>query len=67
MRRHVLLPLCAALLHKLVAITDEIDYTEMLDWFGLRFDPEKPWTLERLPDATADQKTHFAAFLAHSK
>jgi predicted metalloprotease with PDZ domain len=24
------------LLHRLIATTDEIDYTEMLDWFGLR-------------------------------
>ena len=33
------------LLHKLIATTEEIDYTEMLDWFGLRFmkgdDPDK--------------------------
>src|SRR6185436_15719113 len=27
------------LLHKLIATTEEIDYTEMLDWFGLRFAP----------------------------
>jgi len=25
------------LLHKLIATTEEVDYTEMLDWFGLRF------------------------------
>src|SRR5262249_31319671 len=25
------------LLQKLIASTDEVDYTEMLDWFGLRF------------------------------
>ena len=25
------------LLQKLIATTDEVDYTEMLDWFGLRF------------------------------
>jgi hypothetical protein len=29
----------SALLHKLIATTEEIDYTEMLDWFGLRFKP----------------------------
>ena len=43
------------LLHKLIATTEEIDYTEMLDWFGLRFkpqdpsapaDPMKAWTLK---------------------
>jgi predicted metalloprotease with PDZ domain len=59
------------LLHRLVATTEEIDYREMLDWFGLRFsggdDPAKAWTLEVRPDATADQKAHLAAFLAHSR
>jgi predicted metalloprotease with PDZ domain len=57
------------LLHKLVATTEEIDYTEMLDWFGLRFslDPAKAWGLEVRPDATAAQKEHLAAFLAQSK
>ncbi|MEI6246763.1 MAG: hypothetical protein WCQ64_17185, partial [Acidobacteriota bacterium] len=58
------------LLHKLVATTEEVDYTEMLDWFGLRFmtgDPAKAWTLEVRPDATAAQKDHLAALLAHSK
>ena len=59
------------LLHTLIATTSEIDYTEMLDWFGLRFipnaDPAKTWTLEVRPDATAAQTAHFAAFMAHSK
>ena len=59
------------LLHTLVATTEEIDYTEMLDWFGLRFapseDPAKAWTLEVRPGATAAQKAHFDAFMAHSK
>ena len=58
------------LLHKLIATTEEIDYTEMLDWFGLRFvpgDPAKVWTLEVRPDATAAQKAHFDTFMAHSK
>jgi predicted metalloprotease with PDZ domain len=61
----------SALLHKLVATTDEVDYTEMLDWFGWRFakddDPAKAWTLEVRPDATPEQRAHFAAFMAHSK
>ena len=61
----------SALLHRLIATTDEIDYTEMLDWFGLRFapneDPARAWTLEVRPDATAAQRTHFAAFMARSK
>ena len=58
------------LLHKLVATTEEVDYIEMLDWFGLRFmtgDPAKAWTLEVRPDATSAQKEHLAALLAHSK
>ena len=58
------------LLHKLIATTEEVDYTEMLDWFGLRFipsdDPAKAWTLEVRADGTAVQKRHFAAFMAHS-
>ena len=59
------------LLHRLIATTEEIDYTEMLDWFGLRFvgadDPAKAWTLEVRPDATPEQKAHFAAFMAPSR
>lgn len=61
----------SALLHRLIATTEEIDYTEMLDWFGLRFapndDPAKTWTLEVRPDATVAQKEHFAAFMASSR
>jgi predicted metalloprotease with PDZ domain len=60
-----------ALLHKLIATTEEVDYTEMLDWFGLRFmtdsgDPTKTWTVEVRPDATTEQKDHFAKFMAPS-
>jgi predicted metalloprotease with PDZ domain len=58
------------LLHRLIATTGEVDYAEMLDWWGLRFridDPAQAWTLEVRPDATPAQKDHFAAFLAHSK
>ncbi len=61
----------SGLLRTLVATTDEVDYTEMLDWFGLRFmtgdDPAKAWTLEVRPDATAAQQTQFAALMEHSK
>jgi predicted metalloprotease with PDZ domain len=61
----------AAFLHKLVATTEEIDYAEMLDWFGVRFKPSDDpaaaaWTLEVRPDATAAQRDHLAALLAHS-
>ena len=58
------------LLHKLIATTEEVDYREMLDWFGLGFvqgDPAKQWTLEMLPGATVAQKGHFAAYMAHSR
>ena len=55
------------LLHKLIVTTDEIDYSEMLDWFGLRFDPAKEWTLEVRPDATSEQRGHFAALMARSR
>src|SRR5579864_1316915 len=57
------------LLHRLVATTEEVDYSEMLDWFGLRFmtdDPAKAWTLEVRPDRTPAQQEHLAVFLAHS-
>ena len=60
-----------ALLHTLVATTAEVDYTEMLDWFGLRFapsdDPAKAWTLEVRPDASPAQQQHFTAFMAQSR
>jgi predicted metalloprotease with PDZ domain len=59
------------LLRRLIATTEEIDYAEMLDWFGLRFapaeDPAKAWTLEVRPDATEAQKEHFASFMASPK
>ncbi len=61
----------SGLLHSLVATTDEVDYTEMLDWYGLRFAPSddaaETWTLEVRPDATPPQKDHFAAFMAHTR
>jgi len=54
---------------KLIATTEEVDYTEMLDWFGLRFmtgdaiglDPRSPHGRH------AAQKDHFAALMSHSK
>jgi hypothetical protein len=43
----------------------------MLDWFGWRFMPtdeaSKQWTLEVRPDATPEQRAHFAALLARSE
>lgn len=56
---------------KLIATSEEVDYTEMLDWFGLRLahsdDPATAWTLEVRPGATPAQKRHFASFMAHSR
>ena len=54
-----------------VSSTDELDYAEMLDWFGLRFTTSTgragAWMLERRADATAVQKQHLAAWLAAEK
>ena len=71
----------SAFLHTLIATTEEIDYTEMLDWFGLRFRadatpaaaprgagaPASAWTLEVRPETTPAQREHWTAFLAKSK
>ncbi|HEX6813804.1 MAG TPA: hypothetical protein VF384_19440 [Planctomycetota bacterium] len=50
--------------------TDEIDYQEALDWFGLRFAAvadgaprQQHWRLEELADATAAQKEHLRTLL----
>ena len=51
-----------AFFNKSLRTTEELDYTEALDWFGLRFgsgDPAKAWTLEERPDATPAQKENF--------
>lgn len=52
---------------------EELDYTEALDWFGLRFAPVAPdaprsahWALEVHPEATAAQREHLQALLAPS-
>jgi predicted metalloprotease with PDZ domain len=56
-----------------LASTEELNYTEMLDWFGLRFapqsdppDPAKAWMLEARPDATDAQMHHFQHLMAPS-
>jgi len=50
-----------------LASTEELDYTEALDWFGLRFaaldDPKTAWTLEVRPDATPAERAHLAALV----
>src|SRR5262249_20970280 len=50
-----------------LASTEELDYSEALDWFGLRFapseDPAKAWKLEVRADAAEVQKNHLRALL----
>jgi predicted metalloprotease with PDZ domain len=55
------------LIHRLVATTEEVDYREMLNWYGLRFTDDKSWTLEVRPHPTKEEQAHFAALMAHSK
>jgi catechol 2,3-dioxygenase-like lactoylglutathione lyase family enzyme len=56
--------------------TEELDYSEALDWFGLRFRPSEDesedeaqpsWRLEMLPDATDEQRLRMVAYLAPSR
>jgi predicted metalloprotease with PDZ domain len=51
-----------------LASTEELDYTEALDWFGLRFapseEPSKAWRLEVRADATDAQKRRLDGLLA---
>jgi hypothetical protein len=52
---------------KAVGSTEELDYAEALDWFGLRFAPgdggAKTWRLELREDATAAQRGRLKAWL----
>jgi predicted metalloprotease with PDZ domain len=52
---------------KAVASTEELDYAEALNWFGLRFAPgdgeAKTWRLEVREDATAAQRGRLQAWL----
>ena len=62
-----------AFFHATLATTEELDYSEMLEWFGLNFeepsssDPAKAWALRIRPDATEAQKRHLRNLLAPSK
>jgi predicted metalloprotease with PDZ domain len=53
---------------KWLATTDELDYTEALEWFGLRFAPgeggQTTWRLEARADATAAQRGRLRAWLS---
>lgn len=50
------------------ASTEELDYREALEWFGLRFvehgDAATAWTLAVPPDASAAQRRHLEDWLA---
>ena len=50
-----------------VSSPHELDYTDVLEWFGLRFTsgegPAGAWRLERRPDQTAAQRAHLDAWL----
>jgi predicted metalloprotease with PDZ domain len=38
-----------------LASTEELDYGETLDWFGLKFADQKPWQLTVRADASPEQ------------
>jgi hypothetical protein len=52
---------------KALSSTEELDYAEALDWFGLRFAPpegeEKTWKLEIREDTTEAQKARLKGWL----
>lgn len=55
-----------------VSSTRELDYSDLLEWYGLRFVPsggkiEGNWTLEPRADQTAEQRRHLAEWLAPAK
>jgi predicted metalloprotease with PDZ domain len=53
--------------------TQELDYAELLEWYGLRFadpgsaDPVRAWLLEVRPDASAAQRRRLERWLAPTK
>ncbi|MDE3217657.1 MAG: hypothetical protein KGO03_14710, partial [Gemmatimonadota bacterium] len=53
--------------HRALDTTGELDYREMLDWFGLAFSdtagPTSTWRLEPVAHPTAAQAAHLAAIL----
>jgi predicted metalloprotease with PDZ domain len=58
---------------KAISSTEELDYTEALEWFGLQFAaaegnaPTKTWKLEPRPNASDAQKARLQAWLARSE
>ena len=53
---------------KTIETPGELDYGEMLGWYGLRFagGAGPSWTLEVRPQATKAQQKHFKALLTSS-
>ncbi len=47
-----------------IGSTEELDYTEALDWYGLRFSADREWELEVRADATPAQREHLRVLLA---
>jgi predicted metalloprotease with PDZ domain len=51
-----------------VSSTDELDYTDVLEWYGLRFVRTSPeagqWTLERRRDQTEEQRQRLSSWLS---
>jgi predicted metalloprotease with PDZ domain len=50
--------------HRALATTEELNYVEALDWYGLLFAPDGSWTLEIREDATDAQRDHLRALSA---
>jgi predicted metalloprotease with PDZ domain len=59
------------LMRKALRSTEELDYTEALEWFGLRFAPSpdstRAWNLEVRPDATPAQRARLNALAGMSR
>jgi len=59
----------SAFFRTMLTTTEELDYTESLDWFGLQFvdpgstEPAQAWRLEMRTDATPAQKANWALLL----
>jgi predicted metalloprotease with PDZ domain len=57
--------------HSWLSSTDEINYQEALDWFGLRFTNEagstKPWQLAVREDASSEQNERLRKWLHHTQ
>lgn len=47
-----------------VRSTDELDYQEALDWFGLRFAEGADWRLEVRPGVSPTERAHFGSLLS---